>query len=52
MGLECYVDADFAGGCNCETTDNANNFMSQTGFVIMYANCPNTGQVDCKQKLL
>ena len=40
MGLECYVDADFAGGWDCTTTDDAENVMSRTGFVIMYANCP------------
>ena len=40
MGLECYVDADFAGGWNCQSTDDADNVMSRTGFVIMYANCP------------
>ena len=39
-GLECYVDADFAGGWQEENTDNADNVMSRTGMVIMYANCP------------
>jgi hypothetical protein len=40
MGLECYVNADFAGGWNCQSTDDAKNGMSQIGFVIMYTNCP------------
>ncbi len=40
MGLECYVDADFAGGWSPDTAHDANNVMSRTGFVIMYANCP------------
>jgi hypothetical protein len=40
MGIECYVGADFAGGCNITTSANADNFMSCSGFVITYANCP------------
>jgi hypothetical protein len=40
MGIECYVDADFAGGWNITTSANADNLMSRTGFVITYANCP------------
>ena len=40
MGLECYVDADFSGAWTPETAHDANNVMSRTGFVIMYANCP------------
>ena len=39
-GLECYVDADFAGGWSNADTNDADNVMSRTGFVIMYANCP------------
>ena len=39
-GLECYVDADFAGGWSNADTDDAENVMSRTGYVIMYANCP------------
>ena len=39
-GLEFYVDANFAGGWQEENTDDADNIMSQTGMVIMYANCP------------
>jgi hypothetical protein len=40
MGIECYVDADFAGGWNITTSADADNVMSRTGFVITYANCP------------
>jgi hypothetical protein len=40
MGIECYVDADFAGGWNKKTSANADNITSHTGFVITYANCP------------
>ena len=40
MGIECYVDADFAGGWNITTLTDADNIMSRTGFVITYANCP------------
>jgi hypothetical protein len=40
MGIECNVDADFAGGWNITTSANADNVMSRTGFVITYANCP------------
>lgn len=39
-GLECYVDADFAGGWSSADADDADNVMSRTGFIIMYANCP------------
>jgi hypothetical protein len=40
LGLECYVDADFAGGWSQADLDNAENVLSRTGYVIMYANCP------------
>ena len=39
-GLECFVDADFAGGWDRTDVDNAENVLSRTGFVIMYAGCP------------
>ena len=39
-GLECYVDADFAGGWNPMNPNDASNLMSRTGFVIKYADCP------------
>ena len=40
MGIECYVDADFAGGWSITTSNDVDNVMSCTGFVIIYANCP------------
>ena len=39
-GLECYVDADFAGGWNLSDADEASSVYSRTGYVIMYAGCP------------
>jgi hypothetical protein len=37
---EVYVDADFAGGWSAAYSENADNVISRTGFVICYANCP------------
>jgi len=39
-GLECYVDAEFAGGWSQADANNADNVLSRTGYIIMYANCP------------
>ena len=39
-GLECSVDADFAGGWTQADASNAENVLSRTGYVIIYANCP------------
>ncbi len=39
-GLKCYVDADFAGGWTQADASNAENVLSRTGYVIMYASCP------------
>ena len=39
-GLEVYIDADFAGGWNATDSDNTENVMPRTGFIISYANCP------------
>ena len=39
-GLECYIDADFAGGWTQADADNAENVLSRTGYSIMYAGCP------------
>ena len=41
-GLECYVDADFAGGWKYGNHDSPESVLSQTGFVVMYAGCPVT----------
>jgi hypothetical protein len=40
LGLECFVDADFAGGWTQADADNADNVLSRTGYVIQYASCP------------
>ena len=39
-GLECFVDADFAGAWDAEDKLNPENVLSRTGYVIMYAGCP------------
>ena len=39
-GLECHVDADFAGGFTSGDTTNPKSVLSRTGFVISYAGCP------------
>ena len=39
-GIECFVDADFAGSWTQADSKNAENVLSQTGFVLMYSGCP------------
>jgi hypothetical protein len=39
-GLECYVNADFAGGWSQADSADADDVLLRTGYVIMYANCP------------
>ena len=39
-GLEVYVDTDFSGGSNMADSENADNALSRTGFVIRYSGCP------------
>lgn len=39
-GLECFVDADFAGSWSDESSHDPLSTHSRTGFVIMYAGCP------------
>ena len=39
-GVQCYVDADFAGGWAKADADNLDNVLSRTGFVIFYRRCP------------
>ena len=39
-GLKCYAGAYFSGGWTQATSSDAYNVMSQTGMVMMYANCP------------
>ena len=39
-GVECYIDADFAGGRNQEEGKDPGSVLSRTGYVISYTNCP------------
>ena len=39
-GIQCYVDADFAGGWNREDPSNPENVLSRTGYIVFYAGCP------------
>ena len=39
-GYECYIDANFAGIFNKLNASNPTSCLSQTGYVISYANCP------------
>ena len=41
-GLECFVDADFAGGWNKADAIDAGAVMSRTGYVLTYAGYPLT----------
>ena len=39
-GLECYVDADWAGSWQHRSCHDPTSARSRTGYVIMYAGCP------------
>ena len=39
-GLECYVDADFAGGWDKNNSEDIASVFSRTGFIIKYMDCP------------
>jgi hypothetical protein len=39
-GLECYVDADWAGSWRDHSSNDPLSAHSRTGYVIMYAGCP------------
>lgn len=39
-GLECYVDADFAGGFNKEKPTNPRDCLSRTGYIVKFGGCP------------
>ena len=39
-GLEVCVDADFAGACDSDASDDPTSVCSRTGFVIKHQNCP------------
>ena len=38
-GLECSVDADFAGGWSMNKSDDPASVYSRTGYIIKYNNC-------------
>jgi hypothetical protein len=38
-GLECHVDADFAGGWSKQYTNDASTCYSRTGYIIWYTGC-------------
>ena len=39
-GIECFVDADFAGGYDKTDATNPRDVLSRTGYVIKLAGCP------------
>ena len=39
-GIECFVDADFAGACDKQNSEDEENVLSRTGCVMKYANFP------------
>ncbi len=39
-GVECYVDADFSGNWNAVDSEDPQNVLSRTGFIIYYGGCP------------
>ena len=40
IGLECFVDTDFAGCLSQANADDPDNVMSRTGYIFRYASCP------------
>eukprot|EP00957_Ditylum_brightwellii_P203038 15332964-Ditylum_brightwellii.AAC.1 len=40
LGIQCYVDADFAGDLSKADADNPEKVMSRSSFIILYAGCP------------
>jgi hypothetical protein len=40
MGIDCYVDADFAGLWNVEDPQDPTSAKSRTGYVLCIAGCP------------
>eukprot|EP00957_Ditylum_brightwellii_P204269 15338442-Ditylum_brightwellii.AAC.1 len=40
FGMQCFVDAHFAGSWSKADADNPECVMSPTDFVIVYAGCP------------
>ena len=39
-GLECFVDAGFAGGWSTNEYNNPASIYSSAGYIIKYKNCP------------
>jgi hypothetical protein len=39
-GIECYVDADFSGNWNAVESEDPENILSRTGYIIYYGGCP------------
>lgn len=39
-GIECYVDADFAGAYDKNDSSNPRDLLSRMGYVVKYAGCP------------
>ena len=42
-GLECFVDADFAGGWSTNESDDPTSVYYRTGYIITYKNFPILG---------
>ena len=40
LGIQCFVDADFAGVWDKEDCSDLSSVYSCTGYVIMYTGCP------------
>jgi len=40
QGLECFVDADFSGNWTAVDSEDPENELSNTGYIIFYAGCP------------
>jgi hypothetical protein len=51
LGLEVWMDADFAGVWNPEEADNADNVYSCTGLTMYYAGCPVYWQSKLQMKI-
>ena len=39
-GLECYINANFTRACNKKNSEDSENMLSRTGYMIKYANYP------------
>jgi hypothetical protein len=50
MGIESYVNENFASGWNITTSADVDNVMACTGFVITYETVQSTGLVIFRQK--